>query len=261
MHRWQEIRQNPALREKLEGAREIKRLIREWFSAHGFCETETPVLVRYPGQEPYLEPFVVTVKDEGGRTTPGTLITSPEYALKKMIAAGFDRLFELSRCFRNGEPVDELQNPEFTMLEWYRAGADYRDIMEDAEQLVFFISQKLLTANYQPPTRIDFTRPWERLSVAESFRRYAGVDLNKILETNDSAQAFRKEWARLGGMVQGNETFEECFFKIFISRIEKNLGREKPTFLFDYPAHLAALARLKASDPRYAERFELYIKG
>lgn len=240
MHRFEEIRDNPELLQKLRGAMEVRRLIREWFRLQGFFEVETPILVRAPGQEPHLSPFETVVRDERGMEMPARLITSPEYALKKLLVAGFPQVFELARCFRNNEPTGGLHNPDFTMLEWYRAGTDYRGIMEDVEQLVFYIHQNLLRTTYYILRTVDFTPPWEHLSAREAFQRYAGVDLERELDRPD---------------------FEDWYFKTFLTKIERMLGHTKPTILYDYPASMAALARLKPTDPRYAERFEVYVRG
>lgn len=246
MYRFEEIKNDEQLRGRLWAAMEIRRLIREWFGREGFIEVETPTVVRAPGEEPHLNPFELTVRDERGNETSAYLITSPEYALKKLLAAGFPKIFELARCFRNNEPTGGLHNPEFTMLEWYRAGTDYHGIMEDVEQLVHFIAEQLVNITTTPtlPPRgrgvgrggIDFTPPWERLSVREAFKKYAATDLLTVGADDE-------------------------FFKIFLSKIEKNLGNSKPTILYDYPASMAALARLAPQDVRYAERFEVYIQG
>ncbi|MBI4133298.1 EF-P lysine aminoacylase GenX [Candidatus Uhrbacteria bacterium] len=235
MDRFEEIKQNALTRSTLVGAMEIRRLIREWFLREGFVEVETPVLVRAPGQEPYLNPLETVVRDERGTEVAAYLITSPEYALKKLLVAGFPKIFELARCFRNGEPRGRLHNPEFTMLEWYRAGTDYRGIMEDCERLVYFIAQQLPITNYQLPVTF-FAPPWERLSVRDAFNTYADTDLEAVASDDE-------------------------FFKIFLSKVEPHLGRSQPTILYDYPASMAALARIKRDDPRYAERFEVYING
>ncbi len=250
MHRWQEIRENPALRAKLEAAQKVRELIRTWFRSEGFLEVETPTLVRAPGQEPHLDPFETVVQNERHERRPAFLTTSPEYALKKLLVAGFPKIFELARCYRNGEPRGNLHNPEFTMLEWYRAGTDYRGIMNDAEQLVYFVVNELFAnrrSQIADHTISDkrlaisfFAPPWERLSVRESFRKYAAIDLDAEL---------------------GRADFDTWFFKIFLTHIEPKLGQNKPTILYDYPASMAALARLKADDPCYAERFEVYLRG
>ena len=240
---------------------ELRRLIREWFREHDFLEAETPIMRPTPSQEPYLEPFAVTVKNERGQTVPGALITSPEFSLKKLLTVGYPRLFELARCFRNGEPADDSHNPEFTMLEWYRANADYRDLMNDTESLVSDLALKLHPGPLTQHPDLDLSKPWERLTVRDALSRYASIDLDALLDAESSEQAFRDVLLARGMVVRGDESFDECFFKVFLTEVEPKLGLTKPTMLYDYPASMAALARLKAEDPRYAERVEVYAGG
>lgn len=240
MYRFQDIRENKTLQQTLRGAMEIRRLIREWFRMQEFVEVETPVLTRTPGQEPHLSVFETRAQTASG-VDDAYFITSPEYALKKLLAAGFPKIFELARCFRNNEPTGVLHNPEFTMLEWYRADTDYQGIMNDVEQMVSWIARELWKIkDFDCKIKVDLTAPWERLSVKDAFACYASVDIEKEFERSD---------------------FEDWFFKTFLTRIEQKLGKERPTILYDYPACMAALARLKQDDPRYAERFEVYVNG
>ena len=247
----------------------IISLIREFFKREDFLEVETPSLVRLPGMEPHLDPVKVFLPILGGRRE-SYLITSPEYAMKKILASGFQRIFQICKSFRGGEAMDDLHNPEFTILEWYRADADYKSIMDDIEKLIAFIGVNLknkkrviypkkiknLKIKYQGKI-IDLTPPWPRLTVRESFWKYAGVDLDKVLDRDSIAYAAIKK----GYIVSKNDSFDDIFFKIFLSEIESHLGKEKPTILYDWPAQMAALSRKKESDPRYAERFEVYIGG
>lgn len=257
MYRFEEIKNQPQLKQKLQAAMAVRVAIREWFVKNDFLEVETPTMVRAPGQEPYLNPFEVTVRDERGAETDGYLVTSPEYALKKLLVAGFSKIFELSRSFRNNEPTGGFHNPVFTMLEWYRAGTDYRGIMDDTEKLAQFVQQNLRDAKYPLQQSVDFSIPWERLTVREAFRKYADIDLDSVFE----APVFRKLLKKRGMLINGNETFDDCYFKVFLTKIEQKLGIGKPTFLYDYPASMAALARIKKDDPRYAERVEVYAAG
>jgi lysyl-tRNA synthetase class 2 len=190
--------------------------------------------------------------------------------MKKILASGFQKIFQICKSFRGGEAMDDLHNPEFTILEWYRADADYKSIMDDTEKLIVFIGANLknkkrviypkkiknLKIKYQGKI-IDLTPPWPRLTVRESFWKYAGVDLDKVLDRDSIAYAAIKK----GYIVSKNDSFDDIFFKIFLSEIESHLGKEKPTILYDWPAQMAALSRKKESDPRYAERFEVYIGG
>jgi len=219
------------IKEKLLKSMMIRRLIREWFFEEGFVEVETPAMVRFPGQEPYLNPLQTVVCNERGNKEDVYLITSPELAHKKLLAAGFDKIFELARCFRNNEPRSLLHNPEFTMLEWYRSRVDYKKIMDDVEGLVSNIAFKLGK---------DIKKPWEQITVKDAFKKYADINLDNELQRPD---------------------FDDWFFKVFLTYIEPKLGLIGPVILYDYPASMAALAKIKEEDHRYAERFEAYIDG
>ncbi len=265
------LKKEKARQEKFFIRAKILSLIRDFFKKENFLEVETPSLVKLPGMEPHLDPLKVFAPASGGREE-GYLITSPEYAMKKILAAGFKNIFQICKSFRGGEAADKLHNPEFTILEWYRARADYEDIMYDVENLFkhiainlnlneranskFKIQNSKLQIKYQNQ-KIDLTPPWPRLTVKAAFKKYAKIDLDKALTRESMAQAAKEK----GYDVFGDDSFDDIFFKIFLSEIEARLGRGKPTILYDWPARMAALARLKKNDPRYAERFEVYIGG
>lgn len=240
--------------------------MRTWFAAADFIEVETPALQVSPGLEPHLHPFateLVEPFDASRRTL--YLHTSPEFAMKKLLVGGMPRIFQMARAFRNGER-SELHHPEFTMLEWYRAGADYRTLMADCESLVRAACAAAATPALSRHGRAcDPFAPWRRLSVAEAFAKYAGIDLLATVadpEEADPDPAALKEQARAIGIAPGEgDRWEDVFFRIMLDRIEPHLGMPAPTILYDYPAALAALARRKADDPRLAERFELYAAG
>jgi lysyl-tRNA synthetase class 2 len=231
----------PTWRRVRDGQQDVARLlareqvidgIRAFFKARGFHEVETPLLVAHPGMEPHLEVFKTELVTARGTRADAYLTTSPEYAMKKLLAAGLERIFQLCKAFRNREEVSAGHNPEFTILEWYRANADYTALMDDCEALLEELSEGRIKG------------PFERISVEEAFRRHAGVEL-----------------ADLDAMVGADTTWEQAFHLVLLNDVEPNLGRERPTILYDYPVRLAALARAKPSDPRYAERFELYAGG
>ncbi len=225
--------------------------IRRFFDAKGFVEVETPLMVPQPGMEPHLEAFQTTYE-----MRQFYLHTSPEYAMKRLLAAGFERIYQICKVFRH-EPVGRMHTPEFTMIEWYRAYADYTDIMVDTEYLI----AELATDLYGEPVvrtdqcAVDLTPPWERLSVREAILRYAGIAADPYSETD----AFIRQ--------AGHETVDKddppdvAFFKVFLDRVEPHLGVQKPAILCDYPAPMAALAKRKSSAPDLAERFEVYIAG
>lgn len=257
---WKKISIDRRLRDRLVKRTKILDAIRAFFKERGFLEVETPIVVRHPGMEPYLDPFKTTVRDERGGLHQAHLITSPEYSLKKLLAAGFAKLFEITKTFRNGEPWGGGHNPEFTMIEWYQASADYNALMKDTEELVAYCAEAVhgtTKVTYKGGV-IDLAAPWERLTTAEAFLKYAKVDLGRAIE--DEAW-FRHEAEKMGYTVTKADAFDDIFFKIFLSAIEPRLGQEKPVFLCDYPASMAALSLIKANDPRYAERVEAYIKG
>lgn len=143
MSTWRELKTNPRLKELYEKRTAIIRLIREFFWREGFVETDTAIAVALPGQEPELSPVPVTLHDEKGAGRKFYLQTSPEFAMKKLLAAGFEKIFQICKCFRDFESFGGLHNPEFTMIEWYRARATYLDIMDDTENLFKFVAEKM----------------------------------------------------------------------------------------------------------------------
>jgi lysyl-tRNA synthetase class 2 len=234
MKTWQRIKNNPELLKKYFVREKVIQAIRRFFQKEEFHEVFTPVMVPIPSIEPNLEVFKTELRTSRGVKRDGFLIMSPEFSIKKLLAIGVGSCFEITRCFRNEEEVSRLHNPEFTMLEWYRVGANYFDIMKDFENLFLEIagSDKL---NYQGET-YDLTPPWDRISVSEAFEKYAG---KKIEDVSDSD-----------------------FYKIFFNEVEpKLLAGKRPFFLYDYPISQAALARPKKSNPKVAERFEVFLAG
>jgi lysyl-tRNA synthetase class 2 len=240
-------------------AAETRRVL----GALGYEEVETPTLVPAPGMEPHLAPFAAPFHPEaGGPPRPLWLITSPEFAMKRLLADGFERVFQLSRVFRDGE-LSATHNPEFTMLEFYRAGTDYRGIMEDLERLIEAAARALGAGGAPRVARggrtIALAAPFERLTVQEAFQRHAGVDLAACAGEADRLRGA----ARAAGHDAGpdGEPFDDAFFRLMLTEVEPRLGLSRPTFLVDWPASMAALSRVKADDPRWAERFELYAGG
>jgi lysyl-tRNA synthetase class 2 len=254
----------PDVRKKNARARaRLSAEVRRELGALGYEEVETPCLVPAPGMEPHIHAFRADfVPEGGGATRPLWLHTSPEYAMKRLLAAGLPRVFQLSRVFRNGE-VSPTHNPEFTMLEFYRAGTDYSGIMDDLERLVEACARALAPDGAPRATRdggaLDLAAPFERLTVAEAFRRHAGIDL--LACGNDAAHL--ADAARRAGLDPGppGEAFDDVFFRVMLDAVEPRIGRERPCYLVDWPAPMAALSRVRRDDPRVAERFELYAGG
>lgn len=202
--------------------------VRSFFTLQGYLEVETPLRIPAPLPEAHIDAIP---------SGDWFLQTSPEVCMKRLLGAGYDRIFQISKCFRAGER-GSLHLPEFTMLEWYRQGTDYTHLMEECEDLGAFIADELDFGNAIPwrGGTISLARPWTRLSVREAFLRYAAISVEEAIT---------------------RDIFEEAL----VSSIEPQLGREKPTILYDYPLALGALAKAKGDDPSMAERFELYMGG
>ena len=235
----------------LQARARLQSSLRQWFAREGFVEVETPILQVAPGAEVHLSGFATDWKSPDGEERARWLHSSPEFAMKKLLAGGMQKLFQFARVFRNAEG-SVLHHPEFTMLEWYRAGAGYETIMEDCAALLGLTGVKEL----RWLDRVcDPNATPERLTVAEAFERHAGVDL---LGTVGSAEML----SRASGIVMhAGDSWEDVFFRIMFEKIEHRLGAGRPTILCEYPISMEALARAKPGDPRVAERFELYCCG
>lgn len=211
----------------------LLQAIRRFFSDRGFLDVETPVRISAPALEANID-----AEPAGG----WWLRTSPELPMKRLLAAGYTRLFQMGPCFRRGERGSRHQ-PEFCMLEWYRAGADYRDILADTRELLLGAARQVNghTRIAYRDAAFDLAQPWEELTVDAAFRRYAGRGVDAVLAAGDGE-----------------------FERVLVEQLEPHLGRERPTVLMDYPLELAALARRcrnAAGGPERAERWELYIGG
>lgn len=213
----------------LEMRSRIVRLIRDFFDREGFLEVETPVLTSTPAPELHIEPIAV----DGGRF----LITSPELHMKRLLAAGFEKIYRITPAFRSGER-GRLHHPEFTILEWYRTGADYKYLQEDCQRLLGAVcsAPELVLRPRHRGVRLDFEAPWTRYTVHAAFHAFAGWE-------------------------PGPRPDEDRFDLDMVEKVEPNLGFPRPCFLEDYPVSQAALARIKPDDPEAAERFELYWAG
>ncbi len=208
----------------LEKRQAILKTCRSYFEEQGFDEVQTPVLQVMGAPDTHIKPF---------KTERLELHTSPEIAMKKLLVAGMERIYQICPVFRNGEE-GRLHSPEFTMLEWYRTGTDYTAMMDDCDALLALLG---------------FNAPCERLSVAAAFEKYAHINLHEDL---------KKQAESIGVRTIATDTFEDIFHAIVAEKIEPHLGQGRPTILYDYPAPLAALAKKRGD---IAERFELYIKG
>lgn len=217
-----------ALRSNLEQRARMIDAVRGFFRQAGFLEVETPVRIPAPAPEAHID-----AQESGG----WFLQTSPELCMKRLLTSGFNKIFQICRCFRKGERGDR-HLPEMTLLEWYAAGWTYLDLMDQCESLIGYLALRMGLGRrliYQGHT-VDLVRPWDRLSVDAAFRRFGGMTAQQALE-------------------------RDCFDEIMGLEIEPRLGLDRPVFLYDYPVQTGALARIKPSDPRLVERFELYLAG
>lgn len=196
----------------------VVRDVRAFFESRGFLEVETPAIVPSPGMDLHLDAFAV----EGA----GFLITSPEYQMKRLLADGWDRIFQVCRCFRRGEKGQQ-HNPEFTMVEWYRGNSDVEVVVRDTEDLVSGV--------------LGIEKPFPRMTVCEAFARFASVGESDVLA-----------WA---------ESDHDRYFRTWVEKVEPAIAEMRAVFVVDYPSSQASLARTKPNDPRFCERFELYVSG
>jgi lysyl-tRNA synthetase class 2 len=221
---WSLVKRKKTLQQRAR----LLQAIRQFFAERDYLEVETPHRIPTPAPESHIDAIP---------SDTWFLHTSPELCMKRMMAAGFEKIFQICRCWREKERGN-LHLPEFSLLEWYRANGDYHSLMQECEGLVRFaaraigLGEKIVFRNDE----IDLSQSWERISVNEAFRRYSRTSMTGALE-------------------------QHIFDEVMVQEIEPNLGVERPVFIYDYPAQRGALARLKREDPTVAERFELYIGG
>jgi elongation factor P--(R)-beta-lysine ligase len=206
----------------------ILQQIRAFFVGRGYLEVETPHRIPCPAPESHIDAVP---------SGSWFLHTSPELCMKRLLAAGYERIFQICRCWRNDERGTR-HIPEFTLLEWYSSGSDYRALMEECESLIQTVATAIgLGGNLiYRGNEIDLSSPWEKLPVREAFERFTRTSMEEALE-------------------------QDLFDELMVEKIEPRLGLGKPSFLYDYPSQRGALARLRRDDPTLAERFELYVGG
>lgn len=234
--------------------------IRCFFQDRGFVEIDAPALVPIPGMEPHLDPMRVGVGLRGKAEPFFYLHTSPEYCMKKLLSAGLDRIYCLGHVFRAGE-LSQSHNPEFTLLEWYRAEEDYNSVMADCEELVLHLAGMLGSSEEIPrpfSEPLHLGSPWPRITVWEAMEEHAGVDLQGVRTLSELVAVARSKGYK---EVDTSWPWEDVFYKIFLQEVEPHLPKNRPFFLIDYPLEMASLARRKPEAPRWAERFELYAGG
>jgi len=254
---------NPLLFERkypfLKKRQTVIRAIRSYFDLQGFDEVETPILQTAPGCEVHLHAFKTELlsPDHQGKKEKW-LHTSPEFAMKKLIVAGVEKQYQICHVFRNAEGSSR-HSPEFTMIEWYRVNCDYRQIMEDCIGLLRRVASDVGVTEYvYRGLMCNPFEDFEYLTLDEAFRKYCDIPLGDLLGNRDGLAAAAK---KAGARVLDTDDWDAVYFSVLGDLIEPKLGVGRPTFLYEYPAHMAVLSRKKPSDPRWAERFELYVNG
>ena len=240
----------------------IAAAMRAWFATRDFVEVETSALQVSPGNETHLHAFATELIDAGGGRHPLYLRTSPEFACKKLLAAGEMRIFDFARVFRNRER-GPLHHPEFTLIEWYRANEPYETLWADCAALLAEAARAAGAKQLTFRGRIadPFAEP-ERVTVAEAFARHAGVDLLPTISGGEGDRAkFAVAAAKAGIATATGDDWGDIFSRVLLERVEPQLGLGRATILYEYPLPLAALARAKAGSDTVAERFELYACG
>ena len=242
---------------------ELAKAVRAWFDARGFTEVETGAVVASPGAEIHLHALKTALHDAQGNPTPAYLRTSPEFACKKLLAAGERRIFEFAKVWRDRE-AGPLHAPEFTLLEWYRAERPYAVLMDDCAALLVLAAE----AGEGSPWRFrgrecDPRAEPDRITLAQAFARWGDIDLLASLDPWGAGDgvALGRAAEAAGVRVAADDTWSDVFSRVLTERIEPNLGVERATILYEYPAPEAALARRSPADARVAERFELYACG
>jgi lysyl-tRNA synthetase class 2 len=240
----------------------ITAALRGWFARQDFVEVETAALQVSPGNETHLHAFATELIAPGGERLPLYLHTSPEFACKKLLAAGETRVVNFARVFRNQER-GALHHPEFTMLEWYRANETYETLMDDCAAVLAETARAAGAKEFRFRDKsIDPYAAPERLTVADAFARYAGVDLlATINEARGDRRALAAEAVKIGVAIAQDDTWGDIFSRILAERVDPQLGIGRATVLYEYPLPLAALARRKPGSDKTAERFELYACG
>lgn len=233
--------------------------IRRYFDQNEFIEVETPILQICPVIDTHIRAFATDIRGVDGEVKDTLYLhTSPEFAMKKLLVAGMEKIYQICHVFRNGE-YSARHRAEFTMIEWYRTEADYTDIMADCVGLLRACATAtgVKEFKYKGLTCDPFAE-WERLTVTEAFDRYAGIDLMSVL---DDKEGLRKGVQELGLHTADDDEWDDLFFRVMDDKIEPQLGMGRPTFLCDYPISMASLSKPRDDNPALAERFELYVCG
>src|ERR1700732_1609283 len=258
---WWSATRHADIRPFLAARSAITKAIRAWFDEQGFAEVETGILQVSPGNETHLHAPRTELTSATGALATRYLRTSPEFACKKLLAAGEPRIFEFARVFRDRERGD-LHLPEFTMLEWYRADAAYDAVMADSVVIIAHAAQATGIGRFSFRGRIadPFAEP-ELLTVATAFERFAGIDLLATVADGRGDREGLAAAVEQQVRITEDDTWSDIFSKVLVEHIEPNLGQGRLTLVFEDPVPEAALARAKPCDPRGAEPFEIYTCG
>ncbi|MDB5438109.1 MAG: Lysine--tRNA ligase [Caulobacteraceae bacterium] len=261
---WWRPDRHAARRPHLVARARIASAVRRWFEAQDFLEVQTAGLQVSPGAEAHLHAFATQALDATGEARALYLHTSPEFACKKLLAAGEERIVSFGPVWRNRER-GALHHPEFTMLEWYRTRAPYEAMMQDCAELLALAAETAKTRTLRFRGRsIDPFLPPERISLAEAFKRFAGIDLLATLDSQGEPdlEALAAAARQVGVRVAADDSWSDIFSRLLVGMIEPGLAKlDRAVLLYEYPAPQAALARTKPGDPRVCERFELYGCG
>jgi len=255
---WQRLLNNDLKWKTFKKRAELMQAVRSFFIHRGYLEIDPPIASPWPSLDSNIDSVKVKIHDMNGNPSELFLHTSPEHAMKKLLAAGSGDIFFLGKVFRDSE-ITDLHNPEFTMAEWYKNGASYNEIMDETEDLIIYCAERVtgsLNISYQGES-IDLSSPWGRISVKELFDDKAGIDIDKCMSLN----SIREAAAKTSVFFKDDDDWDTIFFRIFMEKIEPELGFKRPCFVTDYPAKNPLMAKLKDSDPNYVERAELFIAG
>ena len=243
----------------LKVRQQVLRAIRAYFEGQGFDEVDTPILQLCPVIDTHIRAFATDLRGVDGQIEKTMYLhTSPEFAMKKLMVAGMENIFQICHVFRNAEG-SKRHRPEFTMIEWYRTQADYNDIMKDCVGLLQSCATAVGVSEFKYKNlTCDPFQEWERLTVVQAFEQYANINLLTYLEDKEG---FHAAVQALDLHVAEDDGWDDLFFRVMDAKIEPFLGVGRPTFLCDYPISMASLSKPKQDDPRFAERFELYVCG
>jgi lysyl-tRNA synthetase class 2 len=257
-HNWQRLYDREMDWEVFQFRSQIIQAIRSFFHDRHFLEVDGPLLTPYPTLDANIHSVETWLSDPTGKKKRFFLHTSPEHAMKKLLAAGADRICFVGKVFRDRE-LTPIHNPEFTMAEWYRREATYTDIRKDTENMIYTIARQVFSTERisVQERHIDLTPPWERKTLKTLFQQYVGISLDQNL-TFDALHRVAKSLAIPS---DPGDTWETLFFRLFLEKIEPHLGHPKPTFVLDYPLQMGLMAKKKCNEPEWVERVELYIGG